>query len=108
MGADKFSTAFVTFMRMLGAGQDTSALFYSPVEYLFTVSEKVFDPPPKVKSAVLKITRNDRKELGLSLIHISSKKGLSRFKPYIKQKVKSTTVFKTSDSFKVLDITVTL
>ena len=34
------------------------------VEYLFTVSEKVFDPPPKVKSAVLKITRNDRKELG--------------------------------------------
>ena len=34
------------------------------VEYLFTVSEFVFDPPPKVKSAVLKITRNDRKELG--------------------------------------------
>lgn len=34
------------------------------VEYLFTVSEKVFDPPPKVKSAVLKATRNDRKELG--------------------------------------------
>ena len=34
------------------------------VEYLFTVSEKVFDPPPKVKSAVLKMTRNDRKELG--------------------------------------------
>ena len=27
-------------------------------------SEKVFDPPPKVKSAVLKMTRNDRKELG--------------------------------------------
>ena len=34
------------------------------VEYLFTVSEKVFGPPPKVKSAVLKMTRNDRKELG--------------------------------------------
>ena len=34
------------------------------VEYLFTVSEKVFDPPPKVKSAVFKMTRNDRKELG--------------------------------------------
>ena len=30
------------------------------VEYLFTVSEKVFDPPPKVKSAVLKMTRNDQ------------------------------------------------
>lgn len=33
------------------------------VEYLFTVSEKVFDPPPKVKSAVVKLVRNDRKTL---------------------------------------------
>lgn len=34
------------------------------VEYLFTVSEQVFDPPPKVKSAVIRMVRNDRKELG--------------------------------------------
>ncbi len=34
------------------------------VEYLFTVSEHVFDPPPKVKSAVIRMIRNDRKELG--------------------------------------------
>lgn len=34
------------------------------VKYLFTVSEKVFDPPPKVKSAVIRMVRNDRKELG--------------------------------------------
>ncbi len=34
------------------------------VEYLFTVSETVFDPPPKVKSAVIRMIRNDRKELG--------------------------------------------
>lgn len=34
------------------------------VEYLFTVSEKVFDPPPKVKSAVIRMTRNQRSELG--------------------------------------------
>ena len=34
------------------------------IEYLFSVSEKVFDPPPKVKSAVLKMTRNSRTELG--------------------------------------------
>lgn len=33
------------------------------VEYLFTVSEKVFDPPPKVKSAVLRLVRNNRKNL---------------------------------------------
>ncbi len=34
------------------------------VEYLFTVSEQVFNPPPKVKSAVIRMTRNDTRELG--------------------------------------------
>lgn len=34
------------------------------VEYLFTVSEDVFDPPPKVKSGVLRAVRNSRTELG--------------------------------------------
>lgn len=34
------------------------------VEYLFTVSEKVFDPPPKVKSGVIRVTRNKRTSLG--------------------------------------------
>ncbi len=34
------------------------------VEYLFTVSETVFNPPPKVKSAVIRMTRNETMELG--------------------------------------------
>lgn len=34
------------------------------VEYLFTVHEHVFNPPPKVKSAVIRMTRNDAQELG--------------------------------------------
>lgn len=34
------------------------------VEYLFTVSEQVFLPPPKVKSAVVVLRRNNRKDLG--------------------------------------------
>ncbi|MDR1357518.1 MAG: 16S rRNA (adenine(1518)-N(6)/adenine(1519)-N(6))-dimethyltransferase RsmA [Tannerellaceae bacterium] len=34
------------------------------VTYLFTVSEDVFEPPPKVKSAVIRIVRNSRTELG--------------------------------------------
>ena len=36
--------------------------FYD-IEYLFTVHEHVFDPPPKVKSAVIRLTRNSRAEL---------------------------------------------
>ena len=32
-------------------------------EYLFTVNENVFDPPPKVKSGVIRLTRNDRRSL---------------------------------------------
>jgi 16S rRNA (adenine1518-N6/adenine1519-N6)-dimethyltransferase len=34
------------------------------VEYLFTVDEYVFNPPPKVKSAVIRMTRNDVEHLG--------------------------------------------
>ncbi|MBQ2446995.1 MAG: 16S rRNA (adenine(1518)-N(6)/adenine(1519)-N(6))-dimethyltransferase, partial [Bacteroidales bacterium] len=36
---------------------------YYDIEYLFTVSEHVFDPPPKVKSAVIRMTRNQRESL---------------------------------------------
>ena len=32
---------------------------YYSIDYLFTVHEHVFDPPPKVKSAVIRLTRND-------------------------------------------------
>lgn len=31
---------------------------YYDIEYLFTVHEHVFNPPPKVKSAVIRLTRN--------------------------------------------------
>lgn len=33
------------------------------MEYLFTVNEKVFNPPPKVKSGVIRLTRNKRTSL---------------------------------------------
>ena len=33
------------------------------IEYLFTVGEGAFNPPPKVKSAVIRLTRNSRSEL---------------------------------------------
>lgn len=34
------------------------------IEYLFTVSENVFNPPPKVKSGVIKMVRNSVTDLG--------------------------------------------
>ena len=36
---------------------------YYDIEYLFTVDEHVFNPPPKVKSAVIRLTRNDVEHL---------------------------------------------
>ena len=37
--------------------------WYTP-EYLFTVEPNVFNPPPKVRSAVIRMTRNDTRSLG--------------------------------------------
>lgn len=37
--------------------------FYN-IEYLFTVNENVFVPPPKVKSAVIRLRRNETQQLG--------------------------------------------
>lgn len=34
------------------------------IEYLFTVDENVFDPPPKVKSGVIRLVRNSVTDLG--------------------------------------------
>lgn len=36
---------------------------YYDIEYLFTVDENVFNPPPKVKSAVVRLRRNSRQQL---------------------------------------------
>jgi 16S rRNA (adenine1518-N6/adenine1519-N6)-dimethyltransferase len=36
---------------------------YYDIEYCFTVNEDVFSPPPKVKSGVIKLSRNKVKQL---------------------------------------------
>lgn len=36
---------------------------YYDIEYLFTVDEDVFDPPPKVKSGVIRLRRNKKEKL---------------------------------------------
>lgn len=35
------------------------------IEYLFTVAPEHFDPPPKVQSGVIRMTRNQRKEIDI-------------------------------------------
>lgn len=53
-----------------GAGNKTYGILsvliqaWYKVEYLFTVHEHVFNPPPKVKSAVIRMTRNETQALG--------------------------------------------
>jgi 16S rRNA (adenine1518-N6/adenine1519-N6)-dimethyltransferase len=36
---------------------------YYKIQYLFTVDEGVFNPPPKVKSGVIRLTRNENQKL---------------------------------------------
>ncbi len=45
--------------------------FYD-AEYLFTVDEGYFNPPPKVKSGVIRLTRNDRLELPVTYAQLKS------------------------------------
>ena len=42
---------------------------YYDIEYLFTVHEDAFDPPPKVKSGVIRLLRNDTKDIGCKFSH---------------------------------------
>ncbi|MAO46516.1 MAG: ribosomal RNA small subunit methyltransferase A [Crocinitomicaceae bacterium] len=42
---------------------------YYDIEYLFTVHEDAFDPPPKVKSGVIRLVRNDTQDIGCSFSH---------------------------------------
>jgi 16S rRNA (adenine1518-N6/adenine1519-N6)-dimethyltransferase len=39
------------------------------IDYLFTVSEHVFNPPPKVKSAVIRLRRNNIMDIGCDTKH---------------------------------------
>lgn len=42
---------------------------YYDIEYLFTVHEDAFDPPPRVKSGVIRLLRNDTTDIGCSFSH---------------------------------------
>lgn len=62
-------------------------------EYLFTVNEDVFDPPPKVKSAVIRLTANRRTELGCSekLFKAVVKQSFNQRRKMLRNSIKSFT-----------------
>jgi 16S rRNA (adenine1518-N6/adenine1519-N6)-dimethyltransferase len=76
--------------------------FYT-IEYLFTVHENVFNPPPKVKSGVIRLTRNKTQTLNCSESFFKTvvktafnqrRKMLSNsLKPYINEEIKTYEVF---------------
>lgn len=64
--------------------------FYD-IEYLFTVNEKVFDPPPKVKSAVIRMVRNQREKMGCNekLFFNVVKNGFNQRRKTLRNSIKS-------------------
>ena len=76
--------------------------FYD-IEYLFTVDENVFNPPPKVKSAVIRLKRNNVTDLGCdeklfktlikSAFNQRRKTMRNSLKPFLKDSIKSNEIF---------------
>lgn len=64
---------------------------YFDVEYLFTVNENVFFPPPKVKSAVIRISRNKTEQLNCdeSLFFQLVKTGFNQRRKTLRNSLKS-------------------
>lgn len=61
------------------------------VEYLFTVDEQAFVPPPKVKSAVVRLTRNKRRRLACDekLFKKVVKTGFNQRRKMLRNSIKS-------------------
>jgi 16S rRNA (adenine1518-N6/adenine1519-N6)-dimethyltransferase len=72
--------------------------FYK-TEYLFTVSEHVFSPPPKVKSGVIRLTRNDVNDLGCdeTLFFRVVKAAFNQRRKTLRNSVRSAFVLKRED-----------
>lgn len=64
---------------------------YYDIEYLFTVHEQVFNPPPKVKSAVIRLTRNnvDKLDCDEKLFKRVVKAGFNQRRKTLRNSIKS-------------------
>lgn len=72
--------------------------FYT-TEYLFTVSEHVFSPPPKVKSGVIRLIRNTVSDLGCdeALFTRVVKAGFNQRRKTLRNSIKSAFALKNED-----------
>ena len=52
---------------------------YYDIDYCFTVDEHVFNPPPKVKSGVIRCVRNEREKLRITSYNVCYTKLLRIF-----------------------------
>jgi 16S rRNA (adenine1518-N6/adenine1519-N6)-dimethyltransferase len=71
------------------------------VKYLFTVNETVFSPPPKVKSAVIKLKRNNRKKLPCdeSLYFSIVKESFNQRRKMLRSSLRKYTIGMQNDAF---------
>lgn len=71
------------------------------IDYLFTVNEKVFSPPPKVKSAVISLKRNTTISLGCdeALFMQVVKRCFNQRRKMIRNPIKSMVKSMTEDSY---------
>jgi 16S rRNA (adenine1518-N6/adenine1519-N6)-dimethyltransferase len=77
---------------------------YYSIEYLFTVNEKVFNPPPKVKSAVIRLKRNKSETLDCDekLFFQLVKKGFNQRRKTLRNSLGSYTFHKTDKTAELL------
>ena len=79
--------------------------FYD-IEYCFTVNENVFTPPPKVKSGVIKLIRNNRKELSVDEQKFKRvvKKGFNQRRKTLRNALRPFTLIKESEIEELLSL----
>jgi len=79
--------------------------FYD-IEYCFTVNENVFTPPPKVKSGVIKLIRNNRKELSVDEQKFKRvvKKGFNQRRKILRNALRPFTLIKESEIEELLSL----
>ncbi|MCB9201573.1 MAG: 16S rRNA (adenine(1518)-N(6)/adenine(1519)-N(6))-dimethyltransferase RsmA [Flavobacteriales bacterium] len=78
---------------------------YYDAEYLFTVHENVFNPPPKVKSAVIRLTRKENTDfINRKLLFSIVKTAFNQRRKKLSNALKSLTIPKSLESHNFLNL----